>query len=119
MSAHNTLTRLGSVPSLFEIPDPGDGAAIVPDRHDSIVLLSTGAAETRTLPRPVVEGIRLTLSLETDGGDCVVTADAAINRNGDTTMTFDDVRETITLVAVRTGGELYWSVVGNDGVTLA
>jgi hypothetical protein len=119
MSAHNTLKQLASQPSVFEMPDPGNGKAIVPDRHDCLVLLRTTAAETRTLPAPWTEGLRLTLSLETDGGDCVVTASAAINRAGNTIMTFDNVRETITLVAVRSGGARYWMVQGNDGVGLS
>jgi len=100
--------------------DPGDGGSLSSKNkgiaHYAFV---TATAETRALLAPLREGLIMRLSLDTDGGDCVVTSAVAINVAGNTIMTFADARDTITLVSIISGGTLYWSVMGNDGVDLS
>lgn len=102
--------------SNFLQEDPGDAGTIDHgDRLNSFFPLVTAAAETRTLAAPRKAGIKLVLSFDTDGGDCVVTSAVAINVAGNTIMTFADARDTVTLMSISAGGSFYWSVVGNDG----
>jgi hypothetical protein len=117
MSAHNHLQE--ALIAEFEMVPVGNGGAIIPDRSPAVQNLRTVAAETRTLPRPLNVGQELTIVLGVDGGDCVVTAAAAINAAGNTVMTFDNAGDMIRLVAVPIGANLFWRVVGNDGVALS
>ncbi len=80
------------------IPDPGNAGTIEVARSGYVELVSTGAAETRTLPDPTFKGQILDLVFITDGGDCVVTTSSPINQTGNNTITFDDVGEHIRLV---------------------
>lgn len=99
--------------------DPGDGVNIETPQTGFINLV-TGGPETRTLDDPQFEGQVLDLFFETDGGDCVITADSAINQNGDTIMTFSDIGEHIRLLGGRAGGGAReWRVLANDGVVLS
>lgn len=101
-------------------PDPGDGGRIDPgERGICLFNLTTAGAETRTLAAPTREGMVLTITCGTYVGDGVVTAAVAVNQTGNTIMTFGAARDTITLVSVKSGSTLYWSVVGNDGVALS
>lgn len=118
MSGHNEQYELYN--SGFLQPDPGDAGDISHgDRLYSHFSLVTSGAETRSLKAPLKAGPVIVLSFDTDGGNCVVTSDVAINEAGNTIMTFADVRETITLRAISAGGSYYWSVVGNNGVALS
>jgi len=100
--------------------DPGNGKAMIVDRDRGIVELVTAGAETRTLGNPTKSGIELSLTMKTDGGDCVVTAATAINAAGNTIMTFNDAGDTIVLLSIPNGNSAYrWKVVGNDGVALS
>lgn len=102
------------------LADPGDAGDIEPVAKDSYVELVTAGAETRTLSDPDFAGQKLVVTMYTDGGDAVVTADSAVNVTGNNTLTFADVQDTISLVGVRDGASAYrWSVVGNDGVALS
>lgn len=118
MSGHNSLEEQTQAEFLLE--DPGNGNAIPsPIKHGGVVPLITAAAETRTLEDPERPGLQITLCFRTDGGDCVVTADTAINQAGNTVMTFADAGDEITLRAIRVGTANVWRVASNDGVALS
>jgi hypothetical protein len=99
------------------IADPGDAGAIPVNRSGSVAL-TTADAETRTLAIPGVAGITLALSLDVDGGDCVITVAAAINQTGNNTITLGDAGDAIVLTSVQVAGALVWRVVVNDGCSL-
>jgi hypothetical protein len=100
------------------IADPGDGGAIPVTRSGSVAITTAGA-ETRTLAIPGKAGISLALTLDVDGGDCVVTAAAAVNQTGNNTITLGDAGDTIALTAVQVAGALVWRVTVNDGCALS
>jgi hypothetical protein len=79
------------------IPDPGD-AGTIDVSHWGYCELTTGGAETRTLPDPVYRGQEITFVFLFDGGNCVITADSPINQAGNTILTFTDVGESVTLM---------------------
>ena len=103
-------------------PDPGDGGRLGP-AGDAYVLLVTshaGPGETRLLSDPLYTGQTLDLFFETDSGDCVITADSAINQSGNNTLLFEDIGDHIRLVGGRDGaGGREWRVIANDGITLS
>ena len=68
---------------------------------------------------PTAIGQTIVLSMDTDGGNAVVTVASAINVNGDTIITFADIGDTVTLQAVSRGATRFWSVQGNDGAALS
>ncbi len=100
------------------IADPGDGEAI-PVANSGHCALVTADAETRTLADPSYVGQQLLLCLDTDGGDCAITAASAINQTGNNTITLDDAGDTVLLAAVSVGDAAKWRVVANDGGTLS
>ncbi|MCG3181850.1 MAG: hypothetical protein BIFFINMI_04285 [Phycisphaerae bacterium] len=100
------------------IADPGDGEAI-PVADSGTCQIVTGDAETRTLAAPADVGQLLALTMKTDGGNCVVTASAAVNAAGNNTLTFADVTDTILLIGAISGADKVWRVMGNDGVALS
>ena len=99
------------------IADPGNAGAIAVTAN-GVCNLTTAGAETRTLAIPTFVGQRLTLCLDTDGGDCVVTVASAFNQAGNTTITLNDAGDTINLVGATIGGSRRWRIVNNDGCTL-
>ena len=109
-TVHNALTA--------EITDPGAAGAI-PVTDSGHVDLVTAAAETRTLAAPTYVGQLLLVSLKTDGGDCVLTCATTVNQTGNNTITLGDAGDAILLVAKANGANKRWSVVSNDGCTLA
>jgi predicted RecA/RadA family phage recombinase len=109
-TVHNALTA--------EIADPGAAGAI-PVADSGHVDLVTAAAETRTLAAPTYVGQLLLISLKTDGGDCVITCATTVNQTGNNTITLGDAGDAILLVAKANGSNKRWSVVSNDGCTLA
>lgn len=118
MSSHNE--QYEGYFSEFLREDPGDAGNISHgNRLYSFFPLKTAGAETRTLKTPLKAGTTVVLSMDTDGGNCVVTSEVAINQSGNTIMTFADAKDTITLVSIQAGGSYYWSVQGNDGVALS
>lgn len=101
----------------FTIADPGASGAIRNDQY-GVVGIVTAGAETRTLAIPTRAGIRLTLNMITDGGDCVVTVASAYDETGGTTLTFSDPGQYVDLLSIRTAAGTYaWRVVAFDGVT--
>ena len=103
-----------------EIDDPGDAGAIPVTKTGVCPITSTeGGGETRTLAIPARVGQQITLTLDVDGGDVVVTVAAAVNVTGNNTLTLDNAGETITLIGTEVGGAKVWRVLANDGVGLS
>jgi len=99
------------------IDDPGDAGAIPVARSGSVQIVTAGA-ETRTLAIPTYAGQTLAIGFKTDGGDCVITADVAVNQTGNNTLTLADAGDAIELVAIEKAAALVWRVRSNDGVGL-
>lgn len=97
------------------IPDPGNAGEIAVDRDRGYVPIVTAAAETRTVADPEKSNVILTLSMKTDGGDCVFTFDTAYTESGQTSLTFANVGESITLVSVQSGSSYVWRVLSRQG----
>lgn len=100
-----------------EFADPGDGGAIPVDQA-GVCAITTAAAETRTLAAPSAPGQQITLVLDVDGGDCVITVAHAISGT-DNTITLNDAGDSIVLYAISFGGADYWRVLVNNGATLS
>lgn len=100
------------------IADPGAAGAIPVTRSGSVAI-TTAAAETRTIAIPSVAGVTLAITLDVDGGDCVITVASPINQAGNNTITMGDAGDTIVLTAVQVGGAKAWRVVANDTVVLS
>jgi len=100
------------------IADPGDAGAIPVTRSGTCAITSAGA-ETRTLAIPTLEGQKLSLSLDVDGGDVTITVASAINQTGNTTIVMGDAGDVIILEGVQVAGALVWRVVVNDGCALS
>jgi len=100
------------------IPDPGDGEAI-PVASSGVCAITTGGAETRTIAIPAAIGTKISLSMDVDGGDAVITAAAAVNQAGNNTITMADAGDYIALEAVQVAGALVWRVTENDGCPLS
>lgn len=106
------------IPAL--IADPGDGVAIPVTRSGTCALTTGSSGETRTLAIPTLEGQRLTISLDVDGGgDAVITVASAINQTGNDTITLADAGDFIALEGVQVAGALVWRVAENDGCALS
>lgn len=100
------------------IADPGTAGAI-PVTASGAVEIVTAGAETRTIAAPTYLGQEMLLCMKTDGGDCVITSSAGINQTGNNTITMNDAGDSIRLHAIRSGANLRWRVVCNDGCTLS
>jgi predicted RecA/RadA family phage recombinase len=107
---HNALTAV--------LADPGSAGAI-PVTDSGHVDIVTAAAETRTLAAPTYVGQLLLVSLKTDGGDCVIAVATGINQTGNNQITLNDAGDAVLLVGKANGANKRWSVVSNDGATLA
>lgn len=79
------------------IPDPGNGGTFDVSRA-GMIEVSTGGAETRTLPDPTYRGQQLDIVMVVDGGDCVITSSSPVNQTGHTTITLSAVGGFIRLV---------------------
>lgn len=102
-----------------DLGDPGASGNILANRAGYVQFV-TAAGETRTLDDPIFIGQELHLFFETDNGNCVVTADSAINQTGNNTLTFADAGDHIFLIGGRDGaGDYEWRAVANDGVELS
>jgi len=99
------------------VADPGDGAAL--PIEGSVAMTSGAGGETRTLAAPAAEGDMLSLTMDVDGSDIVVTSTPAINVAGNKIMTFDNAGENIILIGAQVASALVWRVVANDGVGLS
>lgn len=117
MGPHNFPSR--ALESPYDIPDPGNGKAINPDRNYGVVPIVTAAAETRTITAPTKAGLVMGIAMKTDGGDCVITAPAAFNQAGNTTITLNDVGDMVELESYQHGSAFRWKLKFNDGAVLA
>lgn len=93
-------------------------ATALPANRTATVAITTGGAATRTLANPAAAGLTLSIGMSVDGGDCVITAAAAINQTGNNTITMNDAGDFIQLHSVLIAGSPRWRVVANDGCTL-
>jgi hypothetical protein len=110
---------VATVDGRVQLADPGNGNAITP-LQNSFVNLVTATGETRTLTDPVYSGQTIQLLLQTDAGDCTITAATKINQAGNNTLTFADAGDLLFLVGVDTSGAgLEWRGVSNDGIALS
>lgn len=103
---------------LEEFTDPGD-AGDIDVTGNAVVNVVTAGAETRTIGDPVAGGQRLVVGLKTDGGNCVITADTAVNQTGNNTLTFADAGDILVLESIELGSGFVWRIVANDGVALS
>ena len=101
-----------------QIADPGNSTKAIPVTRSGVCAITTAGAETRTLAIPSFVGQRITLCLNVDGGDCVITVASAINQAGNTTITLNDIGDTVALVGILRSGVRAWRVLVNDGATL-
>ncbi len=104
------------------LADPGTGVAIGVTRSAYVGLtIGSAGAETNTMAIPTFVGQRMIIAAEVVGtGTRAVTAAQAINKAGNTHMTFAAVRDTVVLEAVRiTGPALRWEVTATDGAVLS
>lgn len=117
MSGHNWPYH--AFDASLEIEDPGDAGVITSEGKSHVVCaMTSGGAETRTLPDPTRVGIVLCLNLNVDGGAVVVTAASDVNQAGDNIMTFADAGDEITLKSVFLTNALVWREQSNHGVAL-
>lgn len=101
-----------------QVADPGNAGAIPVTRSGSVAIVTAGA-ETRTLAIPAAVGQTLSVYMQTDGGDCVITVASAINQAGNNTVTLNDVGDCVTLRGIYTGAAMAWRVLANDGASLS
>ena len=95
--------------------DPGPGGLIDPFGDMQICELSTASSETRTLANPTKPGIRFTLRMKTDGGDCTVAVSNGLNVAGDTQAVFADVGDLLEMVSVSHTTGYRWEILVNTG----
>ena len=121
VTAAGTLAVTGNLtaPQVMQaITDPGDAGAI-PVTDSGSCAITTAGGETRTLAVPTFAGQWLSLDLDVDAGNCVITVAAAVNQAGNTILTGADAGDNILLVGATLGGALVWRVVANDGWALS
>lgn len=103
------------------IPDPGNAGNIglEPGKSLGYCSIKTAGAETRTLLAPAAAGLHLTLSMDVDGGDCVIATPAAINAAGNNRITLNDPGDNVELRSVLIAGLATWRLISNDGAALS
>lgn len=116
MSSHNHPFEAYGAP--VEKADPGDAGSINIDRSPMVVnLVSTAAAQTRTLARPTRQGAEIRLQFKTDGGgDITVTVTGGYNETGDTTIVFANAGEFAILVSFFDGSDFFWRLTSHHGI---
>ncbi len=110
LNAHAIVGTLNNI-----IDDPGAAGAIPVTRSGYCALVTTGA-DTRTLADASFPGQVITLSLMTDGGDCVITAASPVDQLGNTILTLGDAGDSVSLVAVQDGADIEWRILAAHGV---
>lgn len=110
--------KLAALPAAWALSDPGDGGAI-PVGHFGNCAMSALVGATRSLASPSFAGQILCLSVAISGGTITVTASGAINKAGNTVMTFNAPEDSITLIGANVAGVVRWRVLANDGVALS
>ena len=110
-----------------KLDDPGDGNTIRASEDLSVCELVSTTTETRVLANPTKPGIRLIIRMLTDGGDVVMSAANGLNTTLETSATFADAGDLLSLISVtKTAGSppsaatYRWQTLdGNIGVSLA
>ncbi len=102
----------------WQINDDGDATSLANTLTGTIRLVSVGADETRTLAIPLKIGLKLTLVMETDGGDIVVTVgNPGYDEAGNTTLTFNNTGEWCKLESMMSAtGAFVWRLTASEGV---
>jgi len=113
VSAHRILSVIRDADHVLN--DPGAGGRIEIDGDLQVCELVTQAAESRTLNDPTKAGIRLTIRMKTDGGDCTVTAANGFNVDGDTQAVFANVGDQLELISVSHTTGFRWEILVNAG----
>ena len=116
MSAHKAPFDLYT--DFLNKKDPGDAGTVLVDRNPCFVGFVSAGAETRTLARPTKVGVLVTLHMKTDGGDITLTVTGGYNEDADTSFTFDDAGEFITLVSCEAGGTYYWRKIADHATAI-
>lgn len=115
---HHDLYRASKV-----LQDPGDAKTIrfTEDLQICEMVSTTIGGETRTLAAPTKPGIRAVVRMMTDGGDIVMAAAAGLNVSLNTSATFAEASDMLSLISVSLTATTYrWQILeGNIGVTLA
>ncbi|MGD2215141.1 MAG: hypothetical protein PVJ64_00240 [Gemmatimonadales bacterium] len=103
----------------YDIPDPGDAAAI-PVTVSGVCNMTSGAVdETRTVADPTYDGQILDLGMDVDGGGAIeVTFASAFDSAGNTKATFGDAQDFASFRAADLGAALKWHVAASPGVAL-
>lgn len=104
-----------------QMTDPGNGGSLLVTEDLQICeMVSVGANETRTLAAPTKPGIRIIIRLKTDGGDVVITAANGFNAALETSATFADAGDILSLISVTTATGYRWEILeGNVGVSIS
>jgi hypothetical protein len=122
MSGHNVLQEIAKTTEL-EILDPGSGGTIAVDRSFGICPVVTGGAEARKIASPQRPGIIISICLKTDGGDLTLTGEGSEILNSglgtETTATFADAGDLLTLISIRKGSTICWSSLASNGVAMS
>ena len=112
MSSHKLPHDMLIAPWL--ISDPGAGGTFkLADKGWAQCAIKTSAAETRNVPSPVKVCQRLTVWLDTDGGDCTLNYTGPA---GAATSILGDVGDTVTYEAITVGGALKWQIIESIGL---
>jgi hypothetical protein len=122
MSAHRVLKDLfrafeANGPGVLN--DPGDAGSIEPTMWGQQCLITTAAAETRTLARPAKAGILCSVVLDTDVGDMTLTVTGGYNADADTSITFADAGDMVVFLSVKTGTTYQWTAIAQEGTNAA
>jgi hypothetical protein len=121
MSAHRVLKDLfrafeANGPGVLN--DPGDAGSIEPTMWGQQCLITTAAAETRTLARPAKAGIMCSVVLDTDGGDLTLTVTGGFNDGAETVVTLDDAGDMVVFMSAKTGTTYQWTVIHQEGTSI-
>lgn len=102
------------------VEDPGSAGYISVGSKSGarVELRCSASAETRTLNRPDVAGILVSLDLVyTAGGAITITVTGGYDQAGGTSLVFSDNGDNCQLRSVDVNGTLRWQVVSYDGIT--
>ena len=105
--------------SEFEYVEPASGTAISVTKWGDFVFATGASGETNTLAAPTTSGQRIKLFCRSHGGgNRVITVASAINKAGNTVLTFAATGDFVVLESVRSAPSTYvWRITTNDGVT--
>lgn len=84
----------------YDIVNPGDGGLLIADRGCGVCHIVTTAATAIDVQAPYKPGVYLTIILETDGGDCVLSFTDGINATGNITATMAEASDLLHLISV-------------------